>query len=59
MTTGYRQTTKWVKLLSAHTTGGHAYWKAVGGLDHIGGPKGNGMLYVGYAIRRGWLAKQA
>lgn len=24
-----------------------------------GGPKGNGLLYVGYALRRGWLTKQA
>lgn len=28
-------------------------------VPQCGGPKGNGMLYVGYAIRRGWLAKQA
>lgn len=32
---------------------------AVGKVPNIGGPKGNGMLYVSYAIRRGWLAKQA
>ena len=28
-------------------------------VPQCGGPKGNGMLYVGYAIRRGWLARQA
>ena len=33
--------------------------EAVGKVPNIGGPKGNGMLYVSYAIRRGWLAKQA
>jgi len=33
--------------------------EAVGKVPNIGGPKGNGMLYVSYAMRRGWLAKQA
>ena len=28
-------------------------------VPQCGGPKGNGMLYVGYAIRRGWLTRQA
>ena len=28
-------------------------------VPQCGGHKGNGMLYVGYAIRRGWLARQA
>lgn len=28
-------------------------------VPNIGGPKGNGMLFVSYAIRRGWLVKQA
>jgi hypothetical protein len=28
-------------------------------VPQCGGPKGNGMLYVSYAMRRGWLSKQA
>ena len=28
-------------------------------VPQCGGPKGNGMLYVSYAIRRGWLAVKA
>jgi hypothetical protein len=28
-------------------------------VPQCGGPKGNGLLYVGYALRRGWLAVQA
>ena len=28
-------------------------------VPQCGGPKGNGMLYVSYAIRRGWLAEKA
>jgi hypothetical protein len=28
-------------------------------VPQCGGPKGNGLLYVGYAIRRGWLIAQA
>lgn len=43
-------------LLPAATT---ALAGACGKVEGIGGPKGNGMLYVSYAIRRGWLAKQA
>jgi hypothetical protein len=28
-------------------------------VPQCGGPKGNGLLYVGYALRRGWLTVQA
>ena len=28
-------------------------------VPQCGGPKGNGMLYVSYAIRRGWLTVKA
>jgi hypothetical protein len=28
-------------------------------VPECGGPKGNGLLYVSYAVRRGWLAEQA
>jgi hypothetical protein len=27
-------------------------------VPQCGGPKGNGLLFVGYAIRRGWLAQE-
>lgn len=28
-------------------------------VPQCGGPKGNGLAFVGYAVRRGWLAPQA